>query len=200
MSANVSEFISHVVLHFGEPKFDVSDTDKPKAYNEWLRSLARSLRGFSPECLKKASEVIVETRKYRSFPLVSECIDACKDAQIWLNAQKPQLRFGPEKRMSEFSPDRTQLADELIMGEMGRMAAKEGWISALHQFCRKEMRLPDRDEIKGCINAARAFDGGLEMARRGDCGPQSHAILQLGLTMLSKRQALADRVLHGVIA
>ena len=198
MSAT-EDFISHLVLHFGEPKFDVGDFDKPKAYREWLRSLSRALSGFTPDCLKKASELVVQTRKYRSFPLVSECIDACNDAQKWINAQKPALALQDPMLIPQWSRDRTLLADDLVMGALGRRAANEGWISALHQFCRKEMRLPNDEEIKACIERARGFDEGLEMAKNGECGAQSHHVAQLGMTMLARRQELVDMVLHGVM-
>lgn len=201
MSKAVSTFISQLVLHFGEPKFDVSDLDKPKAHAEWLKSMIKTLRGYPDASLAKGAEIIVATRKYRSFPLVSECIDACQEAQKWHEAQKPKLAFSSASgALSQFSPERERLADDLVGGEMGRKAASDGWISALHQFCRKEMRLPQGHEIKTCIDEARSVDEWTNKAAHGGCGAFSHSVMQLGQSLQKRRDALRDRVLHGVIS
>lgn len=201
MSAQVTAFISHLVLHFGEPKFDVQDHDKPRAHGEWLKSMVRELKVYSPEALNKAGQIIVTTRKYRSFPLVAECLDACQEAEKWLRSQKPQLKFSGESRhrIPEWSDERVRLADDLVMTETGRRAAREGWILALHDFCRREMRMPEGHEIKHCIDGAKGADAALAMAVRGECGAQSRAIVALGQSILERRERLADMVLHGVV-
>jgi hypothetical protein len=42
--------------------------------------------------------------------------------------------------------DRIRLADSLMASAPGKRAADEGWIIALHDFCRERSRLPNADE------------------------------------------------------
>lgn len=202
MSKSVINFIKELVLNFGEPKFDVPDSDKRKAYDEWLRGAVRELSPYSDDSLEKAKQIIVASRKYRSFPLIAECLDACKEAQRWLRAQKPELGLGGKldtRKIPEWSNDRERLADDLVRCDLGRRASHEGWVSALHDFCRRELRLPVGPEIKRCIDDAKGVDEWIERAARGECGAQSKVVVMLGQSKLKRRDEIKDMVLHGVV-
>ncbi|MGD9724498.1 MAG: hypothetical protein AB7U76_24935 [Pirellulales bacterium] len=211
-AAKVSTFISYLALHFGEMKFDAdSEAQRDKAHTEWLRSMIRHLSGYSQECLDRAQDAIISGRKYKSFPLLSEIIDACNKAQKALNDERPKLNFGSKNidytRLPSWSSERIALADELVMCEMGRQAAKEGWIGSLHGFCCREMRLPQnsyrdkdgRPEIDGVKYDAKAVVEQTSKATRGELGPFSPALAQMGKELLKRREFLANMVLHGEV-
>lgn len=192
MNDKVSKFITALVLYF-PLRHESEATEK-----EWLSAMARTLRDYDGGTLAKAASAIIETRKDRRFPLPSECREACMKI---LEREKSEKLIGQlplERAYPEFSQHREKLADDLVMGELGQRAAREGWISALHQFCRKTMRLPEGADINRCINDARGFDRALDQARGGGCGPFSRHIADLGVSMLQRRQDLTDMVLNGV--
>lgn len=201
MTKAVSEFISHLVVHFGEPKFDAPEENRKKVYHDWLASMNSNLKSYPDGTLAKAAQIIIATRKYRNFPMVSECLDACGEAQKWLNANKEQLDLGKRPdNFPEWHPAREKLAYELLDGALGKRAAKEGWVLALFDFTRKNMRLPDQPfEIANCIASAKGFDVAYGNCVRGECGPLSRHLTELGTSMLAKREALKLYVETGVM-
>lgn len=199
MTKAVSNFITGLVVHFGEPKFDVPDYDKPKAHSEWLKTMVHNFRNYSDNTLERAVQIIVSTRKYRSFPLVSECREACADADDWLKSQRLPMPDTSKPVPSAWSPDRITLADELVMGALGKQAARDGWVMALHTFCRDNLRLPAGPEIAKCIKTAKEFDEAYEWSLRGKTGPFSKSLVALGDSMLARREELRSMVLDGVL-
>lgn len=201
MTVAVSDFISRLVVHFGEPKFDVSDTDKPRAHKAWLRDMVANLGGFGQATLQKAADIVLSTRKRRDFPLISECKQACIEADRWAQSQKPNLPLGRDPTKSpEWSDARLHLADDLCLTPLGRRAAQEDWILAYWNFCRDNARAPQTDgEIRKCIANARGFDEAFENCRAGRCGPLSRHLTTLGTSMLQRREDLKAMVLDGVV-
>jgi hypothetical protein len=203
MSYDVSDMISDLAIQFGRPKFKgISDQEYPRAYAEFLKVINPALRIFTGEELKKAAEILIATRKYRSFPLVSECREACVEAAKALKSERPRLLGGNDELRTlppDCAPHRENLANELVMTALGRRAAREGWISALWQFIRKEMRVPNEGEIQKCIADAKGVDEWTERASRGECGAQSLAVMRLGESMLKRRDELKAMVLEGVL-
>jgi hypothetical protein len=200
MSKHVSTFISKMVVHFGEPKFDVADSDKAWAHREWLREMMSHLGDYEQEVLERAASSIAATRKHRNFPLISECKAACYEARRWLAEQKPALPMKSVVGAHEMSEERAALARDLIRGDMGRQAAREGWIWGLYQFCLRNARLPERGkEINEIKEAAAGVLIDMESAARGEMGSLSKCVYDLGATLLKKRDAMRDFVLHGVM-
>ena len=203
MSYDVSDMISDLAIQFGRPKFKgISEQEYPRAYAEFLKVINPALRMFSGEELKKAAEIIIATRKYRSFPMVYECREACIEAAKALKAERPRMFGGNDDARlppPDWAPHRENIANELVMTALGQRAAREGWISALWQFIRKEMRLPNDAEIKTCIADAKGVDEWTERASRGECGAQSMAVMRLGESMLKRRDELKAMVLEGVL-
>ena len=175
-------------------QFHVKKKEDEKA---WFDDMVKELKWYPAEVLQQAAKNIIRRRRNEYFPVLSECLAACEDAKQWLDAASPKMRFGGIHDASPGSSDRQRLADELVMGELGRQASNEGWILGLWCFVRDRGKMPKPYQITRLKNRARGFDMALEDCRRGGW---SHAapLKELGLSMLSKRQALADMVLHGV--
>lgn len=202
MSA-ISEFIARLVVHFGEPKFDVSDSDRPWAHKEWSRDMNDHLKKYDREVLELAASRMAAAGKYRRFPLLSECVAACDKAESWLDSQKPKLPIRDPGSLPEYSQDRENLARDLIKSPMGKQAAQEGWIWGLYVFCVRNARLPTHSEInegkKALKPGAKAAELDVERAARGEFGALSPYILQMGKALLQRRDEMKDFVLHGVI-
>jgi len=86
-------------------------------------------------------------------------------------------------------------ADRLIVCDLGRLAADEGWILSLHDFCRKNRALPNDRQVGDLRLAARRFDEAFALARSLKT-KQGRALMELGATMLAGRDDCA-RIAYG---
>ena len=153
----ISNFLTTVVIHF-PPKFD-----SPGHEAEWLRSIATALQGFSATTLQRAAQRIINTRKYRSFPLVSEIVTVCDEIGHEDNLKNPKFNHPAHdpanKSWTAWTEERKQWANQLIQSEIGRQAAREDWILALHDFIRINNRLPAHQyEIDKLKRVSRGVD------------------------------------------
>lgn len=198
MSAvGASRFVSRVIVMF--PPFRWDD----ETLKTWSEEVVRFLSGFSDDVLARAADNMVGTRK-KGTPSVAECVDVCKEAKYWIDAQKDQVQAALDsneraRRSPVWSEDRKQLADHLLDTPLARAAAKENWISSYYDFCLKNARAPNEYEARECRRIAQRFDGYYEMAIKGELGFLSVGLEKLGASMLKNRSALVDRVLNGVV-
>jgi hypothetical protein len=198
--AAVVKFIGAVSIHFPRP----SCPENPREAAEWkqretmwLDSMIQILGGYDEDVLQRAATRIVrsETRD-RRFPLPAVCRQVCEEIVKADKASQPPTIEDRAKDLKGNADWQYRLADDLIMCEMGRRAAREGWILSLHDFCRINGRLPTADwEIRKCIDGARGFDKAYEEVLNGAGGVCAKALEALGDTMLKRREALRARVL-----
>lgn len=205
----IAEFADEMLKHF--PPFRQWEDYQEKA---WAETLDAELSGFSAEVIKAAQKQIVRTRKPRDPrpPMVSECIDACLEARRFLESDK-QAQTLPEMRSNtlDWSADRLKLARDLMHTQMGRQAAKEGWIGALYAFARKNQRLPDAgkrveyrkakddapvmvSEVEWCKREGKDFDDAYAHSVRGGWDPAG-VLENLGRQIIERRQRLEREVL-----
>ena len=194
MSSKIANFISTLIMHF-PVRFD----DKARE-TEWLGSVATAFRGYDGDVLKRAAQKIIDTRTDRRFPLIADIHKVC--GQI-IYDDKLQQKMIPGSTLSAehampMSGERRRLADSLVMGEMGRQAADDGWVLALHDFIRAKGRMPQPHEVPKLKAEARGFDEALEQCRHGGLD-QAKGLAALGVSMLARRQELTEMVLHGVV-
>ncbi len=189
-------FADQVLQHFPPFRWD---EEQEKA---WADTLVRELSGFSTEIIDRAGREMVRTRKKAQTPLVSECIEACLDARKWVeserNAGKLPLDSGGSSRDRNWTEDRKRLADDLVMSPLGKQAAKEQWVKSLWNFCRRNSRLPQPNEIEGCKREQREF---MEAYRQCSISPHPRVRqwLSMGDEMLKRQKEMADYVLNGVV-
>lgn len=198
----VLKFIDDLSVNFSFRR----DWDEEREKN-WSTLMVRELGGFNDEVLSRACREIILTRGKRSneqwMPTIAECVKACRDAQFLVDGEKNSGRLhlgsGPlEKKFAVWSDERRRLADQLVMTEQGRRAAKEGWIRPLHDFIRENARVPTEREEASVKAAARDFTTAYEKTVRGGW-PQARALCELGEKMVRRGDELADMVLHGVV-
>ena len=191
----IARFIAVVALHFPRPKFNEDEAME----GAWIASMNRALGGFSSDTIAAAASQIVSSRKPkrdgRFFPVPAECVEICTEIERFAKMAATPLLAAPDK--NEWSDERLALAFDLVKGELGMRAAREGWIAALYRFCRKQMRLPNGPEIDRCVREAAAFDRCLEGVRHGAAGKISGSLAELGKSILARRDELSARVLGG---
>ena len=189
-----ANFIDSVLLHWPPYRWDEEQE------GSWTKSMIVELRGFGPPVLDKAITTMVRSRKDRRTPSIAECVQACVEAKRWIDIEsgKQDLPIAQQKPTGEFTDDRVRLANDLVMSPLGKQAAKEGWIGALHAFCRRKLRMPLGAEIAACKQEAKDFDRLYAECVKGRW-PQARMLEKVGAAMLQRRHELTDMVLHGVV-
>lgn len=190
MSMKVSNFISTLM-----PVFPFRH-ETPEREAAWLKSMFMALNHYEAPVLVRAAAKIVDTRTDRRFPLPAECREICAAIVREDNAHssKSTLIKDPAKRGD--GEWRYKLADELIMTELGRRAAREGWVLSLHDHIRRHGSLPrEKHEISACIASARGFDEAYRECVSGNGGALAANLIKLGDAMLRRREKLRNMVL-----
>lgn len=169
--------------------YGVPDSPDPVAF---LGKYAELLKRYSTTELEAGADRLISQRKFKSWPTVAECIAAVEDYRQDLHS-----RNAPEFQTKEAHPDWSQraidAADDLINCDMGRKAAREGWVLGLHDYCRANGALPEPREIVPMMNSARYIDrcaAGVE-----PMGLLAESLQKMAAGFLAKREKLAKRVL-----
>lgn len=194
MSDPVGKFIAVVSLHFPLPKFQSEDVE-----SAWLASMIKFLGGYSDEVLSRTAEYIIQTRDPKKdgkfFPVPAEIIRHADSLKVVIAAEKnqaPPLLSHGQKDQSPYAGWRSEEADRLIQTEMGRQAAKEGWIGSLWHWCRKKLSLPRTSaEVREIKSDAQVFNEALAKVEAGEGGVCNAALLKLGRTMQERRTEMA---------
>jgi len=113
------------------------------------------------------------------------------------HAAKAERHRAPSHGDPAWSPEAFAAADRLIRSPMGREAAREGWITQLHDYGRRARSLPDASGVARLKREARLFEEAYGQICRGEGLPSLNAALRsLGETFLYRRDQLAA-VAHG---
>lgn len=210
MSNKVSDFLSKLVIHF-PVRFESEEREA-----EWLRSIVDTLGGYDADVLAKAAQRIIDTRTDRRFPLPAMIREIC--LEITEDARRSALPIDTPDAPPRFASYRYKLADELLMTEMGRQAARDGWVLGLHHFVVEHGRLPDANKRQPFEIWDEMADGGIDKrtlmlteveylrrsaqdfeAYRARCEggkfALAGALAGLGAQMAARGEELADRVL-----
>ena len=173
---------------FGEPVLP-ENADKTTIYGAYARALSQ----YSDRVLQRAADEMLATRSQRKFPLLAECLEACRNAQDEIAGEAKRENDSARqsaKSKDPWSPERVHLADGMMRSELGREAAKEGWIVSLHDFCREEGRLPNKFEAERVRSAALARKAERER-REQEFGGNPKLIQVVAKAMEAKRARLS---------
>jgi len=177
-----SVMLQRLMIVYGEP-----DSGDPGAY---LREVGRLLQGYTEAEQQEATDLVLKTHRGRQWPTPAECVNAC----IEVRDQRTDRQVPEGPKYPEWTESAFAAADRLINSEIGRQAAREGWIGQLHDFCRKARHLPDASVIADLRREARKFDEAYAFVQDGG-GLQAlnGALRKLGESFLDKRDRLSDR-------
>ena len=151
MQAAFDKFIEPLRAAFNDPPGN--------RHEEFFAQLAKIVAKYERGAMTGAAEHIIATRTQRGFPTIGECRKALHDAA---GSSKPKAKRGSDDH-PEWSRERVAEADALICSDLGVEACMDGWIGALHDFCRENQRLPEGREIDGCKRVAAGADRALQM-------------------------------------
>ena len=199
----LTDFTDKIIQRF-PPSFRWDEAQK----QSWTDDMVEELGGFSEEVLMRALRELIRRRKVEKTPLVSECIAACEEAKRWIDAEKKSnslpMGVGPITDEMQWN-ERKRLADTLVKCDLGRRAAREGWLGAMHAYAVKNGRLPRENEFGAVKQQAREFDqayadvvrGEYVAAKTGEVQKMNNLrpiLEKLGSNMLSNRQDLERMV------
>jgi hypothetical protein len=173
---------------FGEPSLP-DNADKTTIYGAYARALSH----YGGEVLQRAADGMLATRSLRKFPLLAECLDACRGAQDEIAGEAKRTnddRRQAAKSGDPWSQERVRLANGMISSGIGRQAAAEGWIISLHDFCREQARLPNKFEAEKVRSAALARKAERERRER-EFGGNPRMIQAVAKAMEAKRARLS---------
>lgn len=170
--------------------------DAPEVPNKaaFMAEYARILRGYSAAELSEATDRVLRTRRYKTWPSIADCVAAAEDVRDVKRQRQP---VQPPIDNSMWSEAARAWADDQLRNEDGRIIAEEGWLLGLHEhFCQKYARRdrtwPTAEQMRAMKENARYIDrcasGEIDM---GAC----HSALQkLAKSMQERRKKLADRL------
>lgn len=219
MSTAVAKFVSTIAVHFPPPKFD-----GPEQEAEWLRSIVVSLRAYDEDVLRRAAQQIIDTRGLRReekwFPVPAEIRKVCADIKAQDEMSSLPLDKVPAASgKQDGGSHRYRNAYLLIDGEMGREAARDGWVLPLFWWVVRNGSLPSANRRGSFRTMERSADGGvhwetvscseLDWVKRtatmgrdayGECvrgagGYLQGALKKLGESMFERERELASKVL-----
>lgn len=168
---------ARVKKHFITPmllQFNLPNSVKAGAEKAFYGDYAEALGEFTDDELAYAVKWMKTTRQTRTFPVIADCLEACKHARKTLQAQqhaeeREKAHWQAEGRLTRTLSDGTRIvkdpeewhshrvdkANKLIQSEQGRQAVRDGAIIGLHDFIRKHDRAPDRHEYQVIVSESR---------------------------------------------
>jgi hypothetical protein len=156
----------------------------------WVTEWENALKQFEAWVIEAAATRIIHDRTQAGFPFPAEVRRVCYQVLADDKSSKPTLDVAPDKG------NPYKLASELIKCELGRRAAREGWVLTLRDFVVRNGRLPQGDiEIKKLIKIRDQFQQNLIDCIDGNGGLLGGPLAKLGRSMAKKEYDLAQRVL-----
>lgn len=131
----MQHFIEPMKVIFGDPP-----GDKPE---EAVMVYVRPLSRHEGDVLRRAAEHFQQTAKRRTWPMPADVIEVVATMGTRVAAER-RINDGTPRLPTDAERDAT--AKELIVGDMGVEAARDGWVGALFDFCARHLRLPDDRE------------------------------------------------------
>jgi hypothetical protein len=173
--------------------------DAPEVPNKvaFMAEYAKILKGYSADELTGATDRILRTRRYKTWPSIADCVAAAEDAREGKRHRQPAP---PIADTSAWSDAATQWADNECRCEDGKIAADDGWLQGLHEFLRQNFskghrRWPNQAELARIMDNARFVDrcaAGEE--NMGVCAP---ALRELAKSIQERRSTLSARIFEG---
>lgn len=163
----------------------------------WLRTMREILAPWDESVLMEAAQRIIKTRgkgrNERFFPLPAEVEAVCHEiAAERERAQRPLLAA---PKGNEWSDERLALAFDLCKSPLGMEAAREGWVLRLYDFCRREMRLPEKGEVMRLRHEAQGIDKAIAKIDSSEPSSLNNALRAFAASVLAKRNELSAKIL-----
>jgi len=190
MSDVKESFIKPMLLQFSLPNSVKAGAEKP-----FYADYGEALGEFTDDELAYAVKWLKTTRTTRTFPTIADCLEACKHARKAIRASGYQPK-PPKQDPDEWLPHRVDRATRLIQSDMGQQAVRDGAIIGLHDFIRKNERLPDRHEYAVVVSESKKtwkyVDDAIESMKAN--GQDATMAIKLRKMMRGKFRMLSEKV------
>ena len=188
-----ARFITTLRTHLNVAIYEPNRDAKELA---WTRSIGNTVNPYDDDSLDEAIEKILNSRTGkgsddRRFPLPGEIRKVCD--QIILDRKRPSMldAEAEAQKSSPWSRGRSKfVVEHLLSGEMGKRAAREGWIGSLFDECRARNALPSENEVWKIKETSRKFQETRQMCHAGAGWPST----ALGLSMGGACANLGDTI------
>lgn len=167
--------IARFLAIFGEPRTENTEL--------FLREYENAISGWDERTLKNAGDRLIAEAKF--WPRPAEVNDLC-------HALMPPPSSSDFKPDLNWTGDAIRTANDLIHSDLGRRAADEGWIGAMHDHIRVHRSLPTPSEVAVLKQQAAATDQAYRDCVEGRGGVFGEALANFGATIMAKRRQLAD--------
>ena len=154
----------------------------------FVEEINRVTDGVSPAILERAANYLISNYRGSKFPTPAQIVNAIRESA-------PPISPPEGPKYPEWSHEALATADRLIQSEIGRTAAREGWILSLHDYCRKHRCLPDNRDIRQLKAAAEGFNSAYSECCRGNGGTLGKSLRRFGDVFLAKREKYARMAL-----
>lgn len=166
----------------------------PKRINEetlgdWISDWETALKSYDGWVIDAAATRMIASRTKPGYPFPGEVAEVCRQIIAEDRRGKPELL----KASQPANP--YKLADELIRGQLGKRAAREGWAITLHDFIRDNGRLPNEYETSRLVAVRDAFLENLNSCLNGQGGLLGRDLARLGKSMVEREHRYAATIL-----
>lgn len=191
-AARVVRFLAKLRANWGK-RFSDDETEQ-----EWLNMMIQELGFYSDDVLDKAASRLMHS-KLDFFPRLQQCAEACAEVVEDETRRNPELFKNAHRSAASaslFSREREQLADDLCRHDraMTRAAIEGGWILGLHNFIRREGRMPAGSDIAALKREAARFDANYAKLLAGEMPVCQRELTQFAAAIAAKRADLAKRL------
>ena len=184
----MTTFVQVMLRYFSEPQ--TADLEA------WTADLASDLASFPQEALEGAVRWFRQNRKFKSFPSIAECMEACRNNM----PAPPEPKAPPPDPNRPLTPDSvdrllrgdvTDRGDHQVWREMALQALNEGWLTGLHDFARDKRRRPNPSEVFDIRAAMQRLD---DCINRGLHSPPGSIDRIMADAIIGRRKAMANRL------
>lgn len=198
---DVKDFVRDLAQYFGPPK-PSGGQDEDTYQKQWMRYAYDDFGFYSAEELARAFKILRSTSRYKSMPANAEIIDACRQAARELQIERPILKVHKESPAERNVKAKEDIAIMLMRNSpMGAESCKEGWCGELFAYVRDNGHLPrNSSEIQLLVEGAEGTVNRIEGLKTGRIdvpGLLREKLINLGHSMLARREAITEAVTQG---
>lgn len=152
--------MSHLEANFVKPLSEFYGRNPfGPGFAKRLEPYAKTL---NEEVLQSVATKLIE-RGGKSFPSLSQCRDALSRAEEFMSSPaSTDARQWDVQTRDSAEWEAKKAAWKMCRCELGRQADREGWLTALIEFCMDRGRLPGTHEVNSVIAKARQTEASLK--------------------------------------
>lgn len=169
---------------------------------QWLRNLDEDTKFYTEEEMHRAFAILRRGHEKVYMPMTPEIMKALKQARRDISVERPTLKVQNQTPAERDHKAREDIAIMLMRNsQMGAQSCKEGWCGELFAYCRDNGHMPrTSSEIQLLVDGAQGTVDRIEGLKTGRiCAPPMlvEKLINLGHSMLARREAITEAVVHG---